>query len=136
MEKDYLPINPTPISQAEALQKNANVLAFIGDAVQTLYVRTKVADLHDTKTGTLHRKVSKEVCATSQAKAIKSIIDGLDELELMVYKRSRNVTKPSKAKNVDVAEYNLASGFEGLMGFLYITGNHERLKELLEKAYK
>ncbi|MGI6594641.1 MAG: ribonuclease III domain-containing protein [Christensenellales bacterium] len=136
MEKDYLPINPTPISEAEALQKNANVLAFIGDAVQTLYSRTKVSDMHDYTTGTLHRKVAKEVCAKAQAKAIKAIIDGLNELEIMVYKRSRNVTKPSKSKNADSADYNIASGFEGLIGFLYLIGNHDRLKELLEKAYE
>ena len=136
MEKDYLPINPTPISETEALQKNANVLAFIGDAVQTLYARTKVADTHDYNTGVLHIKVAKEVCAKSQAKALNAITSSLNELETMVYKRSRNVTKSSKSKNANVAEYNIASGLEGLIGFLYLVGNHDRLKKLLEKAYE
>lgn len=135
MEKDYLPINPTPMTKEEAMQKNANVLAFIGDAVQTLYVRNKVMDRIGGKAGSLHREVAKEICASSQASASRLIFDGLNEEEESIYKRCRNSNKPSRAKNADVIEYNIASGFEGLIGFLYLTGQHERLNELLEQAY-
>ncbi len=135
MKRDFLPINPSPISPDEALSLGGDILAFIGDGVQTLYARKKAVILHGGKTGYLHLKVADEVSAHAQAQAIKTILDGLSDFELSIYKRSRNTTKSRKAKNAGVVEYNIATGFEGLIGFLYLTNNHERLNDLLSKAY-
>ena len=110
------------------------VLAFIGDAVYSLYVRERLVFSSDLKTGELSAKTVESVKATSQAKFFKEIENLLTEDELAVYKRARNAKKPTKSKSASVSEYNSSTGFEALLGFLYITGNIERLNFLLNKG--
>ena len=112
------------------------VLAFIGDAVYSLYVRERLVFSSDLKTGELSAKTVESVKATSQAKFFKEIENLLTEDELAVYKRARNAKKPTKSKSASVSEYNSSTGFEALLGFLYITGNIERLNYLLNKGEK
>lgn len=112
------------------------VLAFIGDAVYSLYVRERLVFSSDLKTGELSAKTVESVKATSQAKFFKEIENLLTEDELAVYKRARNAKKPTKSKSASVSEYNSSTGFEALLGFLYITGNIERLNFLLNKGEK
>lgn len=109
-------------------------LAFVGDAVYSLYVREKLVFESDYKTGELNKLAVKEVKATSQAQFIKEVMPILTEEELSVYKRGRNAKKSTKAKNASVVEYNMSTGFEALLGFLYVTGQHERLNFILEKG--
>lgn len=110
---------------------NPVVLAFIGDAVYSLYVREELAFTRDCKTGELNKLSSAQVCAKAQAEFISRIMDSLTEEEISIYKRARNTKKGTKSKNSTVAEYNMSTGFEALIGFLYITGNEERLNYLL-----
>lgn len=110
------------------------VLAFIGDAVYSLYVRERLVFSSDLKTGKLSEKTVENVKATSQAKFFKDIENLLTEEEFALYKRARNAKKPTKSKSASVAEYNSSTGFEALLGFLYITGNIERLNFLLNKG--
>ena len=110
------------------------VLAFIGDAVYSLYVRERLVFSSDLKTGKLSEKTVESVKATSQAKFFKDIENLLTEEELALYKRARNAKKPTKSKSASVSEYNSSTGFEALLGFLYITGNIERLNFLLNKG--
>ncbi len=133
--KEFMPQFTTPYSREEARRIDAGVLAFVGDAVQTLYVRTRLAAALDVKSGALHRLAAHEVNATAQASALKRIESLLTEEELSVYKRSRNTHKETVAKHADVVDYKIASGFEGLIGYLYLTGDVRRLSELIHVAY-
>lgn len=116
--------------------KNLNpiVLAFVGDAVYSLFVRERLTFLTDSKTGELNAKATSEVNAIAQAEFVKDILELLTEEELSVFKRARNAKKPTKAKHASVVEYNMATGFEAILGYLYITGQNQRLNFLLNKG--
>lgn len=119
------------ITSEKATNMNPIVLAFIGDAVYSLYVREKLAFGNDSKTGELNRLASAVVCAGAQAEFVTRLMDVMTEDELAVYKRARNARKGTKAKSSTVAEYNMSTGFEAVIGFLYVTGQAERLDFLL-----
>lgn len=136
MNKDYIPINNAPIDEFEARQYNPLVLAFVGDSVHHLIVRSRLACNTTAKTGQLHILASKEVKAGTQADMIDRIMDELTEDELSVYKRARNSKMNTMAKHATCGEYKKASGFEALIGYLYLTAQHERLEHLYAVASK
>lgn len=114
-------------------QMNGNVLAYIGDAVISLYVREYLVNQGFTRPKDLQEKSIKYVSAKGQAKFMDTVFekDCLSEKELDVFKRGRNANKGAVAKNVDVVVYRVASGFEALIGYLYYE-DKERMNELLE----
>ena len=113
---------------------NPIVLAFVGDAVYSLFVREKLTFQSDCKTGELNIKATAEVNASAQASFLKDILDLLTEEELMVFKRARNAKKTTRAKHASICEYNIATGFEAVLGYLYLVGNYDRLNFLLNKG--
>ncbi len=115
----------------EARQLNPVVLAFIGDAVYSLFIRNKFVLNTDCKTGDLQKLTSKEVSAHGQSELLERLLPLLTEEETDIFKRGRNAKKGTKSKNATVAEYNRSTGFEAVLGYLYITGNEERLNKLL-----
>lgn len=129
-----MPVMSMPISDFEAESLDAGVLAFVGDAVQTLMVRTRLALNMGTKSGEMHRAQIREVSAEAQAKAFKNIEKLLSVEETRIYKRSRN-THTFSSRHIDVNDYIVATGLEGLIGYLYLTGKTERLTELMNAAY-
>ena len=131
---DFLPNLLSNISKDEARQISPLVLAFIGDGVQTLYVRTKLVLTSTLPPNELHKRTTEKVKAVSQAKQIKSLLSVLTEEELAIFKRARNSNVQSSAKNASLADYKQASGFEAVIGYLYLTANHERLNYLLQYA--
>ncbi len=125
-----------PVSKQEALSLHPMSLAFIGDAVQALYTRTRVtvgATLK--KTGALHHEVTKAVKAVSQAAEAEKLLPLFDEDELDLFRRARNCKVQTSAKHADPAEYRKASGFEAVLGYLYLTGNTERLFGFLSTCF-
>lgn len=110
---------------------NPVVLAFVGDAVYTLFVRTAAATQSDGKANALNKKSASEVSAVSQAKKIDALLTILTEEELGVFKRARNAKKTTRAKHASVSQYNKSTGFEALVGYLYLTGQEERLKQIV-----
>lgn len=125
------------ISIDEAKRLNPLVLAFVGDAVYELIVRTfLMSENTELSAHKLHIKAISFVKAQAQSEAIKGIMDELTEEEASIYKRGRNTKSATVPKNADVQEYRTATGFEALIGFLYITGQNERLSELLRKIVK
>jgi len=108
-------------------------LAFVGDAVYTLYARSKVIQHSDAKNGALHSEATKMVKASGQAETVDAILDLLDEQEMGIYKRARNSKVHSVAKNATIGDYKKATGFEAVIGFLYLTGQEERIKFLLKE---
>ncbi|MBO5926285.1 MAG: Mini-ribonuclease 3 [Clostridia bacterium] len=114
-----------------AKQLSSVTLAFIGDAVHSLFAREKLVFLKDDKGATLNKKTAEMVKASAQAEFLDKIYSVLTEEEIDVYKRARNAKKGTRAKNASVGVYNKATGFEAVIGFLYITGNIQRLNFLL-----
>ena len=110
------------------------VLAYIGDTVYDLYVRTKLIYERDDGPHALHMRAVSYVCAKAQAEAFLRIEDKLSEEEMRIFKRGRNAKKLTVPKNADVADYHTASGLEALIGYLYLAERQERLQELLSLA--
>lgn len=113
---------------------NPVVLAYIGDGVHTLYVRQKLAFSSDAKSGELNKREAKIVCATAQANALQIILPLLTDEEHAIFRRARNSKKISRAKTASLTEYSKSTGFEAVLGYLYITGQTERLNQLLDAA--
>lgn len=112
-----------------------SVLAFVGDAVYGLYVRTYLAEVNR-PSGELHKLSVKLVNASAQAQAFRLIEPHLSEKELSVFKRGRNFHTGNTPKNSTGGEYHLATGLETLFGFLYLSGENTRAKQLFEIIWK
>lgn len=119
------------LSPKEAQNLNPLVLAYVGDAVQSLFVRQKLALEHDSKAGELHKMASGEVNAAKQAQLAERLFDLLTDEEKSVFLRGRNGKSHHKAKNQSGADYRKATGLEAVFGYLYLIGNQQRLLELL-----
>lgn len=107
-------------------------LAFIGDTVFDLFVRERLVCLANRPVNTLHSLAVTKVKASAQAEAAKKIAPSLSEKELSVFKRGRNAHTNHKAKNASESDYHYATGLEALFGYLYLSGNLERLRELFD----
>lgn len=107
-------------------------LAYIGDGIFDLIIRSIVVGKGNTRASELHKRTSNVVKAASQSDMVEKLLPHLTEEEEAVYKRGRNAKSPTMAKNATMAEYRRATGFEALMGFLYLTDQMERLVELVK----
>ncbi|MFC5630190.1 MULTISPECIES: Mini-ribonuclease 3 [Streptococcus] len=112
---------------------NGIALAFEGDAVYSLYVRRHLIFQGQTKPNQLHRLATKYVSAKAQASLITAMREAqlLTEKEEEIYKRGRNASTHTKAKNTDVITYKMSTGFEAVLGYLHMTEQIERLEELI-----
>ncbi|MDY4187410.1 MAG: ribonuclease III domain-containing protein [Candidatus Borkfalkiaceae bacterium] len=119
------------VSPARAKLINPVVLAYVGDSVHSLFVRKRLALNHDLKSSELNKMEASEVCATAQAAVAKKIADLLSSDELAVFKRARNSKKGSHAKNSSLGDYSKATGLEAVIGYLYLSGQEERLNFVL-----
>ncbi len=119
------------ISAHQAQQVNSLVLAYVGDAVQSLYVRQKLVLQHDLKAGDLHKLASSVVNAHNQALLADKLFDLFTDEEKSVFLRGRNGKSHHKAKNQSGSDYRKATGFEAVIGYLYLIGNDERIAQLL-----
>ena len=109
-------------------------LAFIGDSIYDLVIRTIIVEQGNRQTQSLHKKKSSIVKAQTQAQFIEALADELDEKEADIYRRGRNAKSYTTAKNASIGDYRKATGFEALMGYLYLTGNEDRMLSLIKKA--
>ena len=107
-------------------------LAFVGDSVYDLLVRQHLVTLANRPVKELNLMKVTLVNCKSQARSAKTIMDKLTEDELDVYKRGRNVKVNSASKHSSIADYHSATGLECLFGYLYLSGNTDRIKELFE----
>lgn len=107
-------------------------LAYIGDGVYELMIRTLVINHGNVPVNKLHRKSSSLVKAGTQALIIKELLEELTEAELAIYKRGRNAKSATMAKNATVIDYRTATGFEALIGYLYVTEQFNRMIDLVK----
>ena len=108
--------------------------AYVGDAVYELYIRTKLVNETKLKPHALHIEAIKHVKAQAQAETLKKIYDDLTEKEQDIVRRGRNAENHHLPKNANVQDYMYSTAFEALIGYLYLTKQTNRLKEILQKT--
>lgn len=106
-------------------------LAYIGDAVYELIIRTKVINHGSVQVNKMHKASAGLVKAETQARLIKALEEDLTAEELAVFKRGRNAKSVTTAKHARVIDYRMATGLEALVGYLYITEQFDRMIELV-----
>ena len=109
-------------------------LAYLGDAVYEMVIRTICVKRANMQTQKLHRKVTGYVSAKAQAKMMDALIGELSEEEESIYRRGRNSKPYTKAKNASMEEYLKATGFEALVGYLYLQKEYERMNVLIARG--
>lgn len=107
-------------------------LAYVGDAVYELVIRTMIISKGNAPVNKLHKRSAALVKAPAQAQMMKVIEPLLSEEELHIYKRGRNAKSYTSAKNASVIDYRIATGFEALMGWFYLQERQERMLELIK----
>lgn len=119
---------------ADPLQLPALTLAYLGDTVYDLYVRSYLAETLHAQAHTLHLLAAKIVCAKGQADAYRRIEPLLSDEELSAFRRGRNAHSGTVPKHADVRDYRVATGLEALLGHLYLKGADTRIGELMRVA--
>ena len=112
---------------------NIIALAYLGDSIFDLYIRESLINKGIQKVELLQKVSTKYVSAKGQARILNNLIENdlLTEEELDVVKRGRNNKRSNHPKNTDIITYKLSTGFEALLGYLYLSNRHDRLKEIL-----
>ena len=125
------------MDRAELITISPLVLAYLGDTVYESYVREYLIRKNiNKKVNDLHKSAIKYVNAKAQATVIHAIEEELTEDEERIYKRGRNQKSHTSPKNADIIDYKHATGFEALIGYLYLDKNHERLEYIISKGIK
>jgi len=107
-------------------------LAYIGDAIYDLVIRTILVEMGNTQVNKLHKRASSFVKATAQSEMIKKIEGVFTQEEQTIYQRGKNSKPHTTAKNASLTEYKRATGFEAVMGYLYLTNQWERMIDLIK----
>ncbi len=110
------------------------VWAYVGDAVYELYIRAYLVNTTKLNPHKLHIEAISYVKAKAQAKILEDLMEELRDEEKEVVRRARNTENHHLPKNADVREYMYSTAFEGLIGYLYLTKQEERLEEILKKC--
>lgn len=109
-------------------------LAFIGDGVYEIVIRTIILGQGNMPPGKLHAYCASIVCAKSQAISIEVILPMLTEEEQEIYRKGKNTNSPTKSKNASLSDYRKATGYEALLGYLYLKGDDERILFLVNEG--
>ncbi|WP_251423012.1 Mini-ribonuclease 3 [Veillonella agrestimuris] len=118
----------------QVLSSDAVMLAYVGDAVYSMYIRQRIVEMSISKVQVLHTLVTEFVCAKSQSKVLESLEGDFTEQEQHIARRARN-SNVNVPKSSSVREYRNSTAFEAVLGFLFETGQEERLYELMSRAY-
>ncbi|MCI6857699.1 MAG: ribonuclease III [Eubacterium sp.] len=124
-----------PLTKQELKSYSSLGLAYIGDCVFELFVRTMVVTKGNDRASHYHKKTIGFVNAAAQTKMMNRIKPLLTEEEMAVFRRGKNAKSASPAKNQSLHDYHYATGFEALMGYLYLSGQKERLGNLLAVCF-
>ena len=108
------------------------VWAYVGDSVYEMFIRTHLVNTSNAKPHKLHMESIKYVKAKAQADILKSLQEKLSDEEKDIVRRGRNTENHHVAKNANLADYAQSTGFEALIGYLYLTKQDQRLREILE----
>lgn len=128
---DYI-ASTLQLQEVDANSYSPLVLAYIGDCVYDLVIKSKVISRGNKQVHKLHEETSRYVQASSQSKMMRAMQPCLTEEEHAIYRRGRNAKSVSPAKNQSITDYRRATGFEALIGFLYLRKEYDRLMELIK----
>lgn len=123
-----------PGKQADVRAYSPLALAYIGDAVYDLIIRTVVVERANRPANELHRLTVGYVSAGAQSKIVEKLMNSFTEDELAIYRRGRNSKPHTTAKNASAREYLQATGFEAVLGYLYLADNMPRVLELVKEG--
>lgn len=124
------------LESVNVAQYSPLTLAYIGDCVYELIIRTNLVYMGNAPVNTLNKKASDYAKAGTQAKIIEAVMEELTEEEQAAYKRGRNAHSFSKAKNATAGDYRKATGFESLIGYLYLQKRFDRITEIVKKGWE
>lgn len=124
------------IKKIDANSLNGSDLAYIGDAYYELYIRSYLLSLGYTKPEELHKLCINYVSAKSHAKIYETISEILTEKEKNVFNRGKNYNYKHHSRSTNVRDYLTSSGFEAVIGYLYVSGQNDRLNEILGLSLK
>ena len=124
-------VNDFEMNEADVRNLQPLVLAYVGDAIYEAFIRTMLVTGKKANVHVLHKSSVQYVKAKAQADIIHRIHDRLSQDEQDIVRRGRNAKSATVPKNADVSDYRYSTGFEALVGFLYLTNNIARLKEIL-----
>lgn len=122
------------LKQQDIRRYSPLTLAYIGDGIYDLVIRSMVVGKGNTSPNHLHKRTSQMVKARAQSEMIESLLPDLTKEEEGIYRRGRNAKSPTMAKNASMSDYRRATGFEALMGYLYLKNELGRLIELIKKG--
>lgn len=120
--------------KTDAKKYSPLALAYIGDGVYDLIVRSVVVEKGNSRVHKMHRQTAEIVKAESQAKLMRLLEKELTDEERSIYKRGRNAKSATAAKNASIVDYRVATGFEALIGYLYLDDRMERLLALVKRG--
>lgn len=120
------------IGEVDITSYSPLAMAYIGDGVYELIIRTVIITKHNATLDKMHKMASRYVKAVTQSEIINLIKEELSENEQSIFKRGRNAKSASMAKNATMAEYRAATGFEALIGYLYLTDKLNRAIEIVK----
>ncbi len=124
------------VDKVDTREVNVKTLAYIGDVVYELYIREHVISNSREQVNKLHKKTIKYVSAKAQARIVAAMDAELSDEEKDIIRRGRNAEANTVPKNTDVVTYKIATGFESLIGFLYLEKRIERLEYIIDRSIK
>ena len=126
------------MTKAEISKMNTTTLAYLGDAVFEVIVREKIVTEKPGDVGRAHHTAVRYVSASGQAMAAKAMVNAgfLTEEEAKIYRHARNHRSMSRPQNADPREYKIATGLEALLGYLYLSDDRQRLREIAAEAVR
>ena len=123
-------------NEAEVNMMSPLTWAYVGDCVYELFIRTELINKTNLKPHKLHIESIKYVKAQAQAEFLQKIYDDLTEEEQEIIRRGRNAENHHLPKNCNIQDYMYATAFEALIGYLYLTKQNKRLREIFNKVFK
>ncbi len=128
--------NTFHIQEINADQYSPLTLAYMGDCAYEIVIRTLLVHKGNTHVDRLNKRASNLAKAATQSRIIGEIQEQLTEEEMAIYKRGRNAKSYTSAKNASINDYRRATGFEALIGWLYLKGEFERMTELIRLGFE
>ncbi|MFZ5966815.1 MAG: Mini-ribonuclease 3 [Bacillota bacterium] len=135
MNMDFLQVLGVPRKSEEEIQFTSPlVYAYLGDAIYEVYVRTYITCRYGGSVNDLHKIATRFVKASAQARIVRGLENELSTEEWNLLKRGRNQKSGSVPKNANISDYKYATGFEALIGYLYLMGQSERMEQIILRA--
>lgn len=128
--KDYIR-EKLELKETEASSFSPLVLAYMGDCVYEIFIRTKIVNAGNMQVNKMHKQSASLVKASAQTQMMHLIMEELTDEEMRIFKRGRNAQSKTMAKNATMSDYRTATGFESLIGYLYLDGQEKRLVDLI-----